>query len=73
MKRNPVTGRIIPKPTAYLLHDLDPAIWDRFKQRADASGLPMRTVMLELVAAYANGAIEVEQQLVVRPRKAGVR
>lgn len=50
--------------TAYLLRDIDPAVWKRFKSRAAAEGIPMRALLLGLIEAYAEGAIA----LAMRPR-----
>ena len=38
--------------TVYLLRNLDPALWRKFKSRCAKDGLPMRSVLLALVAYY---------------------
>lgn len=69
-------------PGSYLLQNIDPALWARFKARSEADGVPMRTLILEFVARYADGAYAVEQQRttlrpvpvpVPAPRKRGAR
>ena len=39
--------------SAYILRNIDPALWDRVKLRAGRDGLPLRQVILLLLRAYA--------------------
>lgn len=57
----------------YLLRGVDVATWEQFKARADASALPVRQVLLQLVGAFASGAIVVEQTTSVRAVRGGAK
>lgn len=48
--------------TSYILRDIDAAVWKRFRARAGAQGIAARSALLGLIAAYAEGALDVEQQ-----------
>lgn len=44
---------------SYLLRNLDPRLWTRFKARAKDEGIHMRTLLLLLVEAYTEGKVSV--------------
>jgi hypothetical protein len=44
---------------SYILRNIDPALWARFKARSEAEGIPMRALVLLLVEAYADGKVSV--------------
>jgi hypothetical protein len=56
-----------PPDQNYLLRGINAEEWARFRERADADGIPMRTILLQLANAYAAG------EIALRPRnvKAG--
>ena len=59
-----------PEPLAYLLRDIDPALWQRFKTRAERDGLSLRALLLQMVGAYTDGAVAIEQRIVSFPSAA---
>ena len=44
---------------SYILRTIDPDLWARFKARAEQDGIPMRALILKLIALYASGKIQV--------------
>lgn len=42
---------------AYILRNIDPALWARVKTRSELDGMPLRAVILKLLEEYAAGAI----------------
>ncbi|HEY6362266.1 MAG TPA: hypothetical protein VIX63_14230 [Vicinamibacterales bacterium] len=48
-----------PDTTTYLLRDIDADLWARFKARSEEDGMAMRTLILRLVAAYADDEIDL--------------
>lgn len=50
----------------YLLRGVDAQTWAQVQTRAEQASLPVRQVLLQLVDAYARGAIAVEQTYVVK-------
>jgi len=44
---------------SYLLRNLDSSVWARAKQRAIDSGRSLRWIILQLVARYADGEIDL--------------
>jgi len=44
---------------AYILRNIDPTLWARFKARSEAEGIPMRALVLLLIEAYADGKVSV--------------
>lgn len=44
---------------SYILRNIDPDLWARFKARSEAEGIPMRALVLLLVEAYADGKVNV--------------
>jgi hypothetical protein len=46
-----------PKPQTYLLRDVDGELWRRVKAQAATDGVPLRTVVLELLERYADGRV----------------
>jgi hypothetical protein len=51
---------------SYLLRDIDPALWRRFKERSDAEGIPMRALVLLLVEAYTDGKVNISARKAAR-------
>jgi len=43
----------------YILRTIDPALWARVKARALTDGMPLRGVILKLLALYADGKIAI--------------
>jgi hypothetical protein len=43
----------------YILRNIDPDLWARFKTRSEEDGIPMRALMLLLIDAYINGKVSV--------------
>jgi hypothetical protein len=43
----------------YLIRNIDPDIWARFKARSEHEGVPMRVLLLLLIEAYADKKISV--------------
>ena len=41
----------------YILRNLPPELWTRFKARAAADGWPLRALLLALVTAYVEGRV----------------
>jgi len=39
---------------AYILRNIDAGLWARFKARSEQDGIPMRSVILLLIEAYAD-------------------
>lgn len=44
---------------SYILRNIDPDLWARFKARSEEEGIPMRALVLLLIEAYADGKITV--------------
>ena len=44
---------------SYVLRNIPPDLWARFKTRSVADGIPMRALVLLLIEAYVNGQISV--------------
>jgi hypothetical protein len=45
---------------SYILRNLPPDLWARFKSRSEQEGIPMRALMLKLIELYASGQIAVQ-------------
>jgi hypothetical protein len=43
----------------YLLREIDPEMWARFKARADTEGISMREAILTLAEGFADGALDI--------------
>lgn len=41
----------------YLLRNIDPRLWHKFKVRAAKDRLPMRTVLMRLLASYVKDGL----------------
>ena len=65
-----MSPKAAPADQNYLLRGIDPAEWARFRARADAEGIPMRTILLQLATAYADGAIELRPRTLTPAEKA---
>ena len=48
---------------SYILRNIDPSLWARFKARSEAAGIPMRALVLLLIEAYADGTVSVSAKL----------
>lgn len=44
---------------SYLIHSVDRDAWDVVRRRAKADNLPIKTVIILLLEAYASGAVDV--------------
>lgn len=44
---------------AYILRNIDPDLWARVKARSEVDGIPLRAVILKLLALYGRGAIVI--------------
>lgn len=44
---------------SYILRNIDPKLWAKFKARAAETGIPMRALMLILVEAFVDGRLAV--------------
>lgn len=51
----------------YILRDLDPVLWKRFKARANLDGWHLRSLFLQLLEDYARGAIQPTASAQPRP------
>jgi hypothetical protein len=40
---------------SYILRTIDPDLWARVKARSEAEGIPLRAIILKLLALYAEG------------------
>lgn len=49
--------------SSYVLRQIPPELWARFKSRAQYEGIPMRALVLKLIEAYADGQITVNAQV----------
>lgn len=45
---------------SYILRTIDPDLWARVKARSEADGVPMRAVILKLLALYADGELVIK-------------
>ena len=45
--------------SSYILRTIDPELWARVKARSQAEGIPLRAVILKLLALYAEGDIVI--------------
>ena len=44
---------------AYILRNIDPDLWARVKARAQQDGMPLRAVILKLLALYGTGELVI--------------
>lgn len=44
---------------SYILRNIDPDLWARFKARSEEEQIPMRVLILKLIEAYADGKVSV--------------
>lgn len=47
--------------STFVLRNIDPAVWRRFKDRASAERMSQRTTLLRLIELYATCQIEAEE------------
>lgn len=45
---------------SYILRTIDPDLWARVKSRSEAEGIPLRAIILKLLALYAEGEISIK-------------
>lgn len=45
--------------SSYILRTIDPDLWARVKARSEAEGIPLRAIILKLLALYAKGEITI--------------
>jgi hypothetical protein len=45
---------------SYILRTIDPDLWARVKARSEAEGIPLRAIILKLLALYAEGALVIK-------------
>jgi hypothetical protein len=45
---------------SYILRTIDPDLWARVKARSSAEGVPLRAVILKLLALYAEGKVAIK-------------
>ena len=44
---------------AYILRNIDPALWSRVKAMSEAEGIPLRAVILKLLELYGLGEVVI--------------
>lgn len=44
---------------AYILRNIDPALWARVKARSRAEGIPLRAIILKLLELYGAGEVHI--------------
>lgn len=44
---------------SYILRTIDPDLWARVKTRSEAEGIPLRAIILKLLALYADGKVAI--------------
>jgi hypothetical protein len=47
---------------SYILRNIDPELWARFKVRSEEEGIPMRALMLLLIEAYADRKVSISMR-----------
>jgi len=52
---------------AYILRAIDPALWATVKARADIDGMPLRAIILKLLALYGAGKVEIKANITESP------
>ena len=52
---------------AYILRAIDPTLWATVKARADIDGMPLRAIILKLLALYGKGAIDIRAEVTSPP------
>mgnify|MGYP001599867914 CR=1 FL=1 len=58
MDRNAEGEKIAIVP-AYILRNIDPDLWARVKARSEQDGIPLRAVILKLLALYGDAKISI--------------
>jgi hypothetical protein len=48
--------------SSYILRTIDPTLWARVKARSEAEGIPLRAIILKLLALYAEGEITIKAE-----------
>ena len=44
---------------AYILRNIDPDLWARVKARSEVDGIPLRAIILKLLALYGAGKVSI--------------
>ena len=52
---------------SYILRDLPPDLWDKFRKRAELQRWPLRALILHLLELYADGKIQLAGEPPPRP------
>lgn len=52
---------------SYILRDLPPDLWDKFRQRAELQQWPLRALILHLFELYATDQIQLKKAPPPRP------
>jgi hypothetical protein len=52
--------------SSYILRTIDPGLWARVKTRSEADQIPLRRVILALLALYADGKVTVKQTVTAK-------
>jgi len=47
---------------AYILRNIDPALWSRVKAMSEADGIPLRAVILKLLELYGLGEVKIRAE-----------
>lgn len=45
---------------SYILRTIDPVLWARVKARSEADSIPIKAVILKLLALYADGELVIK-------------
>jgi hypothetical protein len=54
-----VARKVQPLPS-YILRTIDPELWAKAKARSEADGIPLRAIILKLLALYAEGEVHIK-------------
>ena len=54
-----ITHRKAPRMAAYILRNIDPDLWARVKARSEQDGIPLRAIILKLLALYGAGKVSI--------------
>jgi hypothetical protein len=65
----PTTADATTDTKTYLLRDVDAEVWRAASARAKADGVPMRTALVYLLTAYAEGSVTLGVRGPLRPRR----
>jgi len=54
---------------AYILRNIDPALWSRVKAMSEAEGIPLRAVILKLLELYGLGEVVIRADRSCNPNR----